>query len=230
MLKIGRHKEPIVKIYSFYKNNVNRKVIRYQKAVFRKFGCRIHQVLDDDISHGDFLNRICRTVTDADYLVFFDIDCVPVDKAWLNVLLEQLSVTRVIAGAAQTANHLRNAQNLYVGPFFFGISTAYLKELAYPDMNMTEDMDAGQNLTETIVNRNGAVVYWWPTHVESPEWYLHHPQHNVFGPGTTYNNLIYHAFLSRFDLADRFILRCKQILKGTFYGFTPANFWRTDLW
>jgi hypothetical protein len=45
--------------------------------------------------------------------------------------MSDLERAKTLAGAAQTANHLRNGQNLYVSPFFFAISTSYLKELNY---------------------------------------------------------------------------------------------------
>ncbi|PZR25072.1 MAG: hypothetical protein DI535_19620 [Citrobacter freundii] len=212
-------KKPRYKIYSFYKKNVGKRLPRYQKAVFRRWGFRIHHIVNEDFSHGDFLNYVCRNVTDTDYLIFFDIDCIPVSPAWIDKLLADLSAPSSIAGAAQTANHLRDGKNLYVSPFFFGISTAYLKELDYPDMNMTDDMDAGQNLTEVITSKGGTVNYWWPTSIEEKKWTLYHPDHQWFGPGTTYDDLVYHAFFSRFDLADRFIKKCKSLLKGTFYGY-----------
>ena len=79
-------------------------------------------------------------------------------------------------------------------------------------MEMTDDMDAGQNLTETASRSGGNIQYWWPTSIEDPQWSLYHPVHNKFGYGTTYDELIYHAFLSRFDLAQRFIQKCKSIL------------------
>ncbi len=203
----------LFKIFSFYNSKVNPKIPRYQKAVFKYFGVNIHQVIDESFpTHGDFLNHICRTVTDTKYLIVFDIDCIPTKKSWFAKMMNDLSEPGTIVGAAQTANHLRDGKNLYISPFFFAISTAYLKELDYPDMNMTEDMDAGQNLTEQIIKNGGNVKYWWPTDIEEAQWDLYHPEHTKFGLGTTYNDCIYHAFFSRFDLADRFIVKCKSIL------------------
>lgn len=200
------------KIFSFYNSKVNPQVPKYQKAVFRNFGFSINHIVDENITHGDFLNHICRHVTDTDYLVFFDIDCIPTRHEWFSKLMNDLHAPRTIVGAAQTANHLRDAKNLYVSPFFFAISTAYLKELNYPDMNMTEDMDAGQNLTEAVIKNGGTIRYWWPTDIEEEKWYLHHPEHTVFGLGTTYNDSIYHAFLSLHNLSARFIKKCKSVL------------------
>ena len=202
----------LFKIFTFYNEKVNPEVPEYQQAVFKKFGFTINQVFNKRFSHGDFLNHICRTVTDTDYIIIFDVDCIPTNKAWLSKLMEDLLEPRTIVGAAQTANHLRDAKNLYISPFFFAISTAYLKELNYPDMRMAPDMDAGQNLTEHITRAGGNIKYWWPTHIEEVKWSLYHPVHNEFGLGTTYDDSIYHAFYSRDNLSDGFISKCKSIL------------------
>ncbi|MGN6491564.1 MAG: hypothetical protein ACTHLE_06165 [Agriterribacter sp.] len=211
-MSFNNRQDETFKIFSFYNSNVDKAIPKYQKAVFRHFGFHINHIVDEKFSHGDFMNHICRTVTDTRYLVFFDVDCIPVKGDWMEKLLNDLETPRTIAGAAQTANHLRDAKNLYVSPFFFGISTAYLKELDYPDMNPTEDMDAGQNLTEQIEKRGGNVKYWWPTDIESPQWLLYHPEHTQFGPGTTYDDRVYHAFFSRLDKSNRFVKKCRTIL------------------
>ncbi|RAJ01593.1 glycosyltransferase involved in cell wall biosynthesis [Chitinophaga skermanii] len=202
----------VFKIFSFYNDLVHPDVPKYQARVFKKFGYSVNQMYHKKFSHGDFLNHVCSTVKDTDYLVFFDIDCVPTNSRWLHRLLADLDHPRTLVGAAQTANHLRDAKNLYVSPFFFAISTQYLKDLNYPNMEMTHDMDAGQNLTEVVEKDGGSVKYWFPTHIEEEQWYLHHPEHQKFGPGTTYNDTIYHAFFSRDDLSMRFIDKCEEIL------------------
>ena len=211
--KKKQQERSLCKIFSYYNSKVNPDVPGYQKAVFNKFGFSINHVINEKYQeHGEFLNDICRAVTDTDYLIVFDIDCIPVTRHWLMLLLNDLVEPRTLVGAAQTANHLRDAQNLYVSPFFFGISTAYLKELNYPDLKMTNDMDGGQNLTEQIIKAGGNIKYWWPSHIEKEMWYLHHPMHNKFGLGTTYNDAIYHAFYSRENKSQNFIDKCRVIL------------------
>lgn len=208
----------LYKIFSFYNSKVNPEVPRYQKAVFHYLGYSIHQIKNENYKeHGDFLNHICREITDTKYLILFDIDCVPVTKNWLSTLMADLKTPGTLAGAAQTANHLRNAQNLYVSPFFFGISTDYLKKLHYPDLRMTNDMDGGQNLTEQVIKDEGHIVYWWPTHVEEKKWSLYHPEHTYFGPGTTYNHAVYHAFLSLHGISGRFFKKCKEVLPWYYF-------------
>lgn len=203
----------LIKIFSFYNKHVDSELPKYQEAVFKKFGLKINHIVNDDLNHGDFLNWVCRDVTDTDYLIIFDIDCIPTRREWLPLLLADLVHPRTIVGAAQTANHIREARNLYVSPFFFGISTAYLKELNYPDMHLVEGhVDVGQNLTEAILKNGGNIKYWWPTHIEEEKWSLYHPQHTRFGMGTTYNDAVYHAFFSGVNLSARFIVKCQSLL------------------
>jgi hypothetical protein len=214
----------LYKIYSFYNKEVNPKVPVYQKAVFRHFGFEIEHVFNNEFSHGDFLNDICKKVTNAKYLIIFDIDCIPVNRKWIEDLLQDLENPHVLVGAAQTANHLRDGKNLYISPFFFAIATEYLKELNYPDMRMTEQIkksndfpdavDAGQHLSEVVAQEGGRLVYWWPTDIEEDKWPLFHPEHTRFGLGTTYNDNIYHAFYSRSNMSNRFLEKCKILLKN----------------
>ncbi len=143
------------------------------------------------------------------------MDCIPVKQDWLGQLLDDLRKPRTLAGAAQTANHLREGRNLYVSPFFFGVSTAFLKELGYPDLAPTANRDAGQHLTEVALQQGGQVIYWWPTDIEQEQWSLYHPVHTKFGPGTTYNGSVYHAFQSRLDVSGRFLRKCRSLLPFT---------------
>ena len=218
LFKKNKNYRSVIEVFSFYKSNINPDIPKYQKLVFDKMGISINQVLNDKLSHAQFLNHITRTVTNTDYLVFFDIDCIPTRKEWLPVLLNDLLESKdSIVGAAQTANFDHFKENIYVSPFFVGISTQYLKKLNYPDAThrydgTTDDYDVWQNITNIIISKGGHVKYWWPTHIEEEKWYLHHPQHNKFGLGTTYNDMIYHAFFSRTDSSERFVKKCKEVL------------------
>ncbi len=60
ILNRRKKQDPVYKIFSFYNSKVHKKVPRYQRKVFRKFGFHVYQVKDEHFSHGDFLNHICR--------------------------------------------------------------------------------------------------------------------------------------------------------------------------
>lgn len=211
--KNKRKERSVFKIFTFYNSQINPEIPKHQKLVFDKFGISINQIKDDGTNHAGFLNEICKNTIDTDYLIFFDIDCIPTKKEWIvHLLTELLENKETIVGAAQTANHIGDAKNLYISPFFVGISTDFLKKLNYPDATANSKMDVWQNITEQAKLHNGNLKYWWPTDIEEEKWYLHHPVHNKFGIGTTYNDLIYHAFFSRENNSDGFINKCKSIL------------------
>lgn len=204
----------LLKVYSFYQSNIHPDIPKYQKMVFDAMGISINQVKKDRLNHARFLNYIGRDVVDTDFLVFFDIDCIPTSRAWLPKLLNDVLVENYpFVGAAQTANHLQDAKNLYISPFFCCISTKLLKELGYPEAHSTEKWDVWQNITEVALSQSVSMKYWWPTEIEDQVWYLHHPEHNKFGLGTTYEDAIYHAFFSRSDTPDRFVNKCKSVLQ-----------------
>lgn len=200
--------------FSFYNIHVNPDIPFYQKCVFDKFGTPIEQVYDNTMTFDQYLNYICRTKIDTDYLIFFDIDCIPLTQDWLDVLKSDLSSDNTIVGAAQTANHLNGGKNLYISPNFFAISTSYLKKLDYPDMSAVDDMDSGHNLTKQIIEADGNLKFWWPTSIEEEKWNLYHSTHTRFGLGTTFNNTVYHGFESRNSLGDNFINKCRLLLKA----------------
>ncbi|MEO6290482.1 MAG: hypothetical protein ABIO76_11200 [Ginsengibacter sp.] len=106
-----------------------------------------------------------------------------------------------------------------MAPFFFAISTAYLKEQNYPDMNATAYMAVGQNLTEQVIKNERTVRYWWATEIEEEKWRLNHHQHNKFGLGTPYNNAVYLAFLSIHFLSAGFLDKCKELLPWYYLTF-----------
>ncbi|PUZ24643.1 hypothetical protein GA0116948_105284 [Chitinophaga costaii] len=203
-------KDRCLKFFSFYNAAVAPDIPVYQRSVSEKFGLSVNQVMDAAMTPTDFLNDICRRVTDTDYLIFFDIDCIPTKRMWLNKLITDLLEPHTIVGCAQTAHHLQDVCNLYVSPFFYAISTAYLKELHYPDLHPTDQVAAAQNLTEQVRLQQGTVRFWWPTHVEEPKWKLHHPSHKVYGLGTTYDDMVYHAF--EWKNGRAFVQKCKAIL------------------
>ena len=202
-------------IYSFYKSNVASEIIKKQKLVFEHFGLTINQILDDDITHGDFLNKTINDANTPDFLIFFDIDCIPLNKKAITKLVSQIRDRKSIAGAAQTANQFLQGKNIYVGPFFFGISKTVYWNLNSPDMNDGAIWDVGGLLTMVArFQREVNIRFWYPSSVEVPKWNLY--KKCKFGLGTTYEKLVYHAFESRLGESDNaFVKKCNEILKQT---------------
>lgn len=201
-------------IYSFYKSNVCNVVSESQKAVFEKFGYNITQVLDDNITHGDFLNRVLNNPDSPDFLIFFDIDCIPIQSKAISKLLKQILNRKTIAGAAQTAEQFLQGKNMYVGPFFFGISKSLFLNLGSPDMNEGSFWDVGGLLTMSAKFQGEVKIrYWYPTSVETPKWKLYNK--GMFGLGTIYNKMVYHAFESRLGESNNsFVQKCNLVINN----------------
>ena len=199
-------------IYSYFKSNVSSEVVEAQKDVFRSLGLSINQIQDDTISHGEFMNRVLRDPNSPEYIVFFDIDCIPLSRKAIELLLSQILNRQTIAGAAQTASHLLNGKNLYIGPFFLGITKSLYHRLGNPDMRENTFCDVG-GLATAIAKFEGntKIKYWYPSHVEVPKWDLY--QKGKFGLGTTYRGLVYHAFESRLGESDNsFVRKCREVM------------------
>lgn len=187
-----------VYISSFYKSNISPYLLFYQKQVFKMLGIKLHQICNNDISHGDFMTQTMREV-DSKYFVFFDIDCIPLKVEAIQKVIAQIKNKPAIAGSAQTANQYKDGQNIYVGPFFLAITKNVYDMLGSPDLNTdnNEAVDVGGILTKLAPQHNVELHYWYPTHVEEERWPLYPDK--VFGIGTTYNHLVYHLFESRYS-------------------------------
>jgi hypothetical protein len=180
-------------------------------------GIPLNQILDNDISHGDFMTRTLRTM-DAKYFIFFDIDSIPLSPKAITNLLEDIKDKNTIAGAAQTGNQFNEGKNTYVGPFFMGISKDVYLKLDQPDLNASKknEVDVAGILSKNAPTKGIKLKYWYPSNVEEIKWPLY-PQGN-FGIGTTYENLAYHLFESRYSANTvRFIRKAKNTIHKHWY-------------
>ncbi|WP_159022660.1 hypothetical protein [Formosa sp. L2A11] len=188
-----------MKVYTstFYKSNISPYLLFYQKQVFKMLGIELHQICDNDITHGDFMNRILRE-EDADYFIFFDIDCIPLNPKVIKKVLDEVVNKKTISGCAQTANQYYNGENIYVGPCFFCISKEVYNLLGQPDLNEDREVkvDAGGILSKLAPNHNINLSFWYPTAIEEAKWKLYPDK--MFGIGTTYEDSVYHLFESRY--------------------------------
>ncbi len=193
---------------SFCNTNIPLPVVNYQKKVFQLFNLPLVQVIEN-IPHALFMERILRE-SKADYIIFFDIDAIPLRKESVYILLEELQSGYSLAGAVQTANQFDSGRNSYIGPFFMGIHKSVYSTLGFPLLSESDENDVAGVLTKLALLKNLRIKYWVPTEVELPEWNLY--RLGRFGLGTTYNGLVYHAFQIRDGNHFRFIKKCKKVL------------------
>jgi hypothetical protein len=199
------------KIYSFVNADLNTGVKLYQKRVFDKFNIDINQVvwkkdfekygyeiLNDGShyynDHPHFLDNIIKTES-ADYLIFFDIDCIPLSPLFLDKLLNEISDKNTLSGAIQI-----NRYGTYVSAWFIGFYKNLYFECGSPPIT-DPDTDPFLKFTRSCIEHNKRINYWLPSHVERPPF------------GTTYDNLIYHEMqIRKPSNHESFIKKCKLVL------------------
>lgn len=200
------------KIYTYYSTAVPINIAFYQRQVFKMLGYKIIQKYDNTNHHGNFLNETMKT-TDAEYIIFFDIDCIPLNNKALELVLKDIKDKKTLSGAAHTANHINEGKNMYVGPFFMGLSKELYTNLGAPNLSHGEDFDTAMLLTSSAEKQESVKIkYWYPTSCEFEKWQLY--QHGKYGIGTIYENLVYHGFEIRLKKSNiLFINKCKQVIK-----------------
>jgi hypothetical protein len=199
------------KIYSFFNTDLNPDIGIYQKKVFDKFRIPLEQVawikdfkkyppvtLDDGTiyynDHPHFLNNILINDT-TDYIIFFDVDCIPLSYNFLDRLLHEISDNNTVSGAGQN-----NCYGTYMSAWFIGFYRNLFFECGSPPIT-NRDTDPFLCFTQECIKRDKQIKYWAQTHIERPPF------------GTIYENLIYHEMQIRHaENQDHFINKCKSLL------------------
>jgi len=214
-----------ISIYSYSNEDLNPEISKYQRLVFSKFGLKIHQIIgpkikksDHDFDYEDHptaLTNIIKNSTD-DFIIFFDVDCVPLSYDFYPKLLKQIEDKKTLAGGIQCASHI-NINKSYISPAFCGFSRQLYLDCGEPSFNTDRTpllgCDNMQRFTDVCLNLNKNVIYWNVTDGGNNKWDI--LSHNMkFGNGTIYENLIYHQFEIRLDTYhEEYINKCIQILK-----------------
>lgn len=191
---------------SFYNSNINPDIIRYQKRVFDHYGIELEQVLHDK-SHGEAIDDYLRD-NEWEEIAIFDIDCIPINS--FTIKHAQAQVKDNIFGAAQKANHI-DGSKIYASPAFICFSKEIFMKLGFPTFKDGNGFDVGAFVSHVARQTGINVSLLWPTNVEVEKWSLEGT--TMFGLGTTYQGLVYHAFESRFnETTSRFVNKCKEVI------------------
>ena len=200
------------KIYSFYNYDLDPEIPLLQKQIFDELKIPICQIVwEKDFErlktprpdgtmwyndHPQFLKNTILKET-ADYLIFFDIDCVPISSLFLDIILNDISDDNTISGAIQSNDRF----GTYMSAWFVGFARKLYFECGSPSIT-DDNTDPFLNFTHACYKKNKRVKYWLPTSVDNPPF------------GTTYENLIYHEMqIRKQSNHENFIKKCKLVLK-----------------
>jgi len=198
-------------VVSVFMNNISADVVRHQRAVLRKFVPSNFAVVQSltGLSHAAALDDFMRS-TQADLVLFLDIDCVPLTPDSVPTLAAHAAQGK-LAGCVQRANHINNDAHLYVGPFCMAISRQLWGILGRPSFEPTARGDVGEEFTYRSQELGVSTHMLWPSAYEAALWDL--TEGRKFGLNTVYEESFLHTFNVREPESQRkFIDRCRSIV------------------
>jgi hypothetical protein len=207
--------ETIIKIFSFYQDNISDKIVEYQKKVFDYFNINLIQEHNNDLNHPEYLDFKINN-EDFDVIIFFDIDCIPLKHGLIEHIVNELSDNNSIIGVEQANQH--NPNNIYAAPACFGITKNVFEKLEKPSFKYIKTHDVGGEFTIKSIEKNVNVKYFNIKKSLNKKWKC---GEKIFGNGTIYDDWLYHQFeLGRYHkhpdrkiLEYQFIKKCKEVLK-----------------
>lgn len=201
----------IAGVFSLHWDNIDPRVPEYQRKIFDHLGVGINQHKINGLDHGEWMDWVLNKYEDLDVIVFFDVDCIPIDWRLITNCIE-MAGSGTLVGNMQASNHL-DASRVFAAPSFLCVNRKIWKMLGKPSCKAHYDGDVAQMLTDMWQYRKLSTYLLPVTDFEIPKWDLPGcPQ--AYGIGTTYANANYHLFEVRENAnVERFVAKAKEILK-----------------
>jgi hypothetical protein len=207
-----------VSYHTLYWDNVDDRIIQSHKNVFKHFGIDI-QYSNMNVNQGIWMTGVCRN-TISDVYVFFEIDCVPLNRKVIDDSIKYALDNKSFVGAAQVSNHIPPKTHVYAAPCFLVLSKTGYEELDMPSLYLSERSDTAEELSYVAEYHGKKYRCLYPTKFDGIPKYdgvWRMSNYGYYGIGTLYNDNIYHLFESRWgDHIDLFEKRCNQIIEGNF--------------
>jgi hypothetical protein len=194
------------RIVALYWDNIDRKVVEAQRAVFAHFGYVIDQRERTGLNHGDFLDGFMAELAQDDVALLMDIDCFPLNA---EIVERAFAAARAgaVFGCAQSSNHI-DPDRLFVAPMFMAISRRTWDALGRPSFRPDAQNDVAQKLNDIARARGVEIEMLLPWAAIVPKWRL--GDVGLYGVGTFYRGGVFHLFESRwtpfafllFDVAE----------------------------
>jgi hypothetical protein len=207
-----------ISYHTLHWDNVDSRIINSHKKVFNHFGIDI-QYSNMNIEHGIWMTGVCRNII-SDVYVFFEIDCVPLNKKVIEDSIKYAVDNNSFIGAAQVSNHIPPKTHVYAAPCFLVLSRSCYEELGMPSFYLSQRSDTAEELSYTAESLGKRYKCLYPTKFDGEPkndgvWRL--SNYGYYGIGTLYDDKVYHLFESRWsEHIDLFEKRCNQIVNDSF--------------
>lgn len=197
--------------------SVDPKIVKGHTDVCKHLGLTVNYTIQN-VRHGLWMDNIMEN-TDADVVLFLDIDCVPTNKDVVDKAIAWVMQHGTFIGIAQASNHIPPYSHIFAAPAFYAISKACWVKMNKPTFMETEQADVAENVSYAaeMMRINYKTLY--PTHYfKAPTegiWKLH--TYGEYGIGTHFEGGIFHLYQGRMPQnAEFFAHTCKSIQEGTF--------------
>ncbi len=200
-------------ILTFFNNKIHPDIPKYQKKVMNHFNINIDQITPKNWgTHASEIDNYIYSINKKwEYLVLFDVDCIPLDNNIVNEGISWSMDNYGIFSVAQYASHIPNSI-IYASPAFMIFSKKTYDLLGNPKFIQTNRADCGGELTYACLEQGFSINLLYPSHIEQKKWKL--GDNDMFGLGTTYGDRVYHHFEARRNRVDSFIKKCNTVLNG----------------
>ncbi|MEH2922766.1 hypothetical protein ACFFL1_12725 [Samsonia erythrinae] len=211
MKKSNKFKNENIKIYSFYWDNIDLRLVDAQRKVFESFGFKIEQHHRHGMDHGLWIEEVLNSAEENEIIIIVDIDCIPLN---LEAVQKAIAIADNggIFGCAQSANHI-DYRYIYAAPMFCAIKAKTWQSLGCPSLQADENFDVGGRMTSIAAQKGINIEMAYPSHSAVPKWLL--GDKYIYGLFTIYNNSFLHLFESRKKyLIDCFVDLSIEIVSG----------------
>lgn len=221
------------KIVSFFGKNIPKKIILLQKKVFELYDIDIEQIsfrddMDND-RHAIAIEDYLIHNNDWDSITIFDVDCIPIRKNCISVVMETIKDDKTIYGNAQASNlfdiNLHKTPP-FVAPSFMSFTkklweNSICKSFKFthyknPDGYETE-VDVAEMFTRENEKQGNKIVLAYPTKTLTDYTWEYDGSFGYkkfnYGNGTEYESGTFHNFQIRIpDKQKIFIDYCNKLL------------------
>lgn len=206
-------------IVSFYMSNINPDVVKYQKMVMDKLypDMKFIQIMTE-FRHGQSMDLFLFQ-RQEDFIVFLDIDAIPLNDWAIPKIIEMTEGGTKIAGSPQRSNHIQNDEHIFIAPSTLAIAPNLYRSLGCPSALETKRADVAEEWTYKLEERGGQIaeldIIGFEKEPQGERWYLRGDQ--IYGLNTTFGlngqEMFFHAFQGRYPSQQTaFINKCKEIL------------------
>lgn len=211
---ISNNKEIKVSLHSWATSIINPNLILYHKKVFEKLNLPINYTSNEYKGHGKWMESILKSSA-SEVVIFFDIDCIPLNRDIVIEAAKYSSENDSIFGIAQASNHIPPGDFIFCGASFLAISVEAWKKVGSPPLREFPGYDVGEYFSYLMVRNKKKYISLLPEYYhEFSGDYLH--CFGKYGIGTYYEGGVFHLWQARNGkYLNYFFSACDYVINNT---------------